>query len=164
MDLRKVFDCMISVSELGRGQASKVIQSVEDGGNPYIVVKNNKPQAVIISISDYTELMRAKDLFSTMQQVQTPYYNMANMNPNNFTPNNFVPNNFVPNSFPPNSFPPNNFPTNNFPTNNLHPNNFPPVPPQQDPDHHNELPHSPSKSGTLTKDEISIFLQDEEND
>ena len=56
MDLRKVFDCMISVSELGRGQASKVIQAVEEQGNPYIVIKNNKPQAVIISINEYTEL------------------------------------------------------------------------------------------------------------
>jgi len=62
MDLRKIFDCMISVSELGRGQASKVIQAVEEQGNPYIVIKNNKPQAVIISINEYTELLRAKEM------------------------------------------------------------------------------------------------------
>ena len=61
MDLRKVFDCMISVSELGRGQASKVIQSIEEDGSPYIVIKNNKPQAVIISVNDYIELMRSRD-------------------------------------------------------------------------------------------------------
>lgn len=67
MDLRRVFDCMISVSELGRGQASKVIQAVEDEGNPYIVVKNNKPQAVIVSINEYTELMRAKDMLDTLR-------------------------------------------------------------------------------------------------
>ena len=64
MDLRKVFDCMISVSELGRGQASKVIQAIEEDGNPYIVVKNNKPQAVIISINDYVDLMRTKDMLN----------------------------------------------------------------------------------------------------
>jgi len=66
MDLRKVFDCMISVSELGRGQASKVIQAIEENGNPYIVVKNNKPQAVIISVDDYIELMKTKDLLNNM--------------------------------------------------------------------------------------------------
>ncbi|UWG97713.1 type II toxin-antitoxin system Phd/YefM family antitoxin [Dehalobacter sp. DCM] len=65
MDLRRVFDCMISVSELGRGQASKVIQAVEDEGNPYIIVKNNKPQAVIISINEYTELMRLRDEYTS---------------------------------------------------------------------------------------------------
>ena len=70
MDLRKVFDCMISVSELGRGQASKVIQAVEDEGNPYIVVKNNKPQAIIISVNEYTELMKAKEL---LKSIQTPH-------------------------------------------------------------------------------------------
>lgn len=64
VDLRKVFDCMISVSELGRGQASKVIQAIEEDGNPYIVVKNNKPQAVIISINDYVDLMRTKDMIN----------------------------------------------------------------------------------------------------
>ncbi|NLI93893.1 MAG: type II toxin-antitoxin system Phd/YefM family antitoxin [Peptococcaceae bacterium] len=75
MDLRKVFDCMISVSELGRGQASKVIQAVEDFGNPFIVVKNNKPQAVIVSINEYTELMRAKDMLDSMRSpVQSSGY------------------------------------------------------------------------------------------
>ncbi len=101
MDLRKVFDCMISVSELGRGQASRVIQAVEDVGNPYIVVKNNKPQAVIISIDEYTELMRAKDLLDSMRS----------------------------------------------PVSNAHLSTLPPC-----------------RMNSLTEDEISIFLQSEEND
>lgn len=75
MDLRRVFDCMISVSELGRGQASKVIQLVEETGNPYIVVKNNKPQAVILSIDDYTDLMKAKETLKSMENtVHLPSY------------------------------------------------------------------------------------------
>lgn len=101
MDLRKVFDSMISVSELGRGQASKVIQAVEDLGNPYIVVKNNKPQAVIVSINEYTELMHAKEMLEAMRiPIETPISNSYN----------------------------------------------------------------PSKMNSLTEDEISIFLQNEEND
>jgi len=74
MDLRRVFDCMISVSELGRGQASKVIQAVEDEGNPYIIVKNNKPQAVIISIHEYSELMRIRDMVASGQNISPPLY------------------------------------------------------------------------------------------
>ena len=73
VDLRKVFDCMISVSELGRGQASKVIQAIEEDGNPYIVVKNNKPQAVIISINDYIEFMRTKDMVNNNQTSHKSY-------------------------------------------------------------------------------------------
>ncbi|MGI5901442.1 MAG: type II toxin-antitoxin system Phd/YefM family antitoxin [Desulfitobacteriia bacterium] len=68
MDLRKVFECMISVSELGRGQASKVIQAVEEEGNPFIVVKNNKPQAVIISIAEYSELLLAKEKLKSLAE------------------------------------------------------------------------------------------------
>lgn len=81
MDLRRVFDCMISVSELGRGQASKVIQAVEDEGNPYIIVKNNKPQAVIISINEYTELMRLKDFYSTSQNLSPGLYPHSHHDP-----------------------------------------------------------------------------------
>jgi prevent-host-death family protein len=101
MDLRKVFDSMISVSELGRGQASKVIQAVEDIGSPYIVVKNNKPQAVIISINEYTELMRAKEMLDAMRGT----VDISALNS-----------------------------------------------------------YTPSKMNALTEDEISIFLQTEEND
>lgn len=119
MDLRRVFDCMISVSELGRGQASKVIQAVEDEGNPYIVVKNNKPQAVIISINEYTELMRSRDLLNSMNSVQNPFFDIS---PSNIASNHFAPNHYSANHF------------------------------------------SPPKTGALTEDEISIFLQNEEND
>ncbi len=87
MDLRRVFDCMISVSELGRGQASKVIQAVEDDGSPYIVVKNNKPQAVIVSINEYTELLRAKDILDSLKGPA------PNQLLNNFaSDNSFLPN------------------------------------------------------------------------
>ncbi len=75
MDLRRVFECMISVSELGRGQASKVIQAVEDEGTPYIVIKNNKPQAMIISINEYTELMKAREIVDSLRKpVGEPLY------------------------------------------------------------------------------------------
>jgi len=83
---------MISVSELGRGQASKVIQAVEEQGNPYIVIKNNKPQAVIISINEYTELLRAKemlektglsDLVSNHNHYSPNHYTTADLAPSN---------------------------------------------------------------------------------
>ncbi len=71
LDLRAALDHMISVSELGRGQASKVVQDVEQNKEQYIVVKNNKPQAIIISIDEYMNLMEAReelDLFMIAQK------------------------------------------------------------------------------------------------
>lgn len=60
-DLRPAINHMISVSDLGRGQASRVIQAVEKSKEQYIVVKNNKPQAVLISIEEYMDLMESKE-------------------------------------------------------------------------------------------------------
>jgi len=60
-DLRNALDHIISVSDLGRGKASKVIQAVEKNKDQYIVVKNNKPQAVILSIEEYNNLMETND-------------------------------------------------------------------------------------------------------
>ncbi|MBF4691507.1 hypothetical protein [Fusibacter ferrireducens] len=39
LDLRSALDHIISVFDLGRGKASKVIQDVEKNKDPYIVVK-----------------------------------------------------------------------------------------------------------------------------
>lgn len=61
LDLRNALDHMISVSELGRGQASKVIQLVKSNKEQFIVVKNNKPEAIIMSIEEYNDLMESKE-------------------------------------------------------------------------------------------------------
>jgi prevent-host-death family protein len=61
LDLRKALNHMISVSELGRGKASKIIQLVESQKEQYIVVKNNKPQAIIMSIEEYNDLLEKKE-------------------------------------------------------------------------------------------------------
>lgn len=61
LDLRDALDHMISVSELGRGQASKVIQLVKSKKEQFIVVKNNKPEAIIMSIEEYNDLMESKE-------------------------------------------------------------------------------------------------------
>lgn len=60
-DFRGALDHIISVSDLGRGKASKVIQNVESSKEQYIVVKNNKPQAIIMSIEEYNELLEYKE-------------------------------------------------------------------------------------------------------
>lgn len=60
-DLRNALDHIISVSDLGRGKASKVIQDVEKNKDQYIVVKNNKPQAVILSVDEYNKLMETRE-------------------------------------------------------------------------------------------------------
>lgn len=61
LDLRNTLNHMVSVSDLGRSQTSKVVNDVEKTKDQYIVVKNNKPQAVIISNEEYMDLRGSKE-------------------------------------------------------------------------------------------------------
>ena len=67
MDLRNALDHIISVSELGRGKASKVIQNVESNKEQYIVVKNNKPQAIIMSVEEYSDLQKLREEYELLK-------------------------------------------------------------------------------------------------
>ncbi|HBG38936.1 MAG TPA: type II toxin-antitoxin system Phd/YefM family antitoxin [Clostridiaceae bacterium] len=66
-DLRGIIGKLVSVSDLSRGMASKIIQKVGQDKEQYIVVKNNKPEAVILSIEEYMELMEAKEDLQLLQ-------------------------------------------------------------------------------------------------
>jgi len=66
-NLKDLASYMISVSDLGRGKASKIIEKVAKKKEHYIVVKNNKPQAVIIPIEEYDELIEAQEDLELLQ-------------------------------------------------------------------------------------------------
>jgi prevent-host-death family protein len=70
-DLRDIIGKLISVSDLSRGMASKIIQKVGKDKEQYIVVKNNKPEAVILSVDEYMELMEAKEDLELMQLAES---------------------------------------------------------------------------------------------
>jgi prevent-host-death family protein len=70
-DLRDVIQKLISVSDLSRGMASKIIQKVGKNKEQYIVVKNNKPEAVILSVEEYMELMEAKEDLELLQMADS---------------------------------------------------------------------------------------------
>lgn len=67
-DLRAVVGSIISITDLSRGKASKVVQDVAESGKEYIIVKNNEPQAVLISLNDYTQLMNAHDRVKKLEE------------------------------------------------------------------------------------------------
>jgi len=48
---------IVSSSDLQR-KSGKIIDRVKESTQPYIVVRNNKPQAVILAIDEYEELKR----------------------------------------------------------------------------------------------------------
>ena len=43
----------VSVSDFSQGKANKIFKDVSENDKEYIVLKNNKPAAVVLSVSEY---------------------------------------------------------------------------------------------------------------
>lgn len=46
----------VSVSEFSQGKANKIFNDVYNNNQEYVVVKNNKPTAVVISVEEFEEM------------------------------------------------------------------------------------------------------------
>jgi len=77
INLSEAIEKIISVSELGRGKASKIINNIELNNDSYIIVKNNKPKAVIMSVDEYKEMIEAQEklelLLLSAKRLQTTH-------------------------------------------------------------------------------------------
>ncbi|WEV66359.1 type II toxin-antitoxin system Phd/YefM family antitoxin [Bifidobacterium sp. ESL0764] len=58
---------LVSASEFNHGKASQTFKRVQDD-NPVVVLKNNKPTAVIVSPNDYRRLTEAEENFVLYQE------------------------------------------------------------------------------------------------
>ncbi|SCG82853.1 prevent-host-death family protein [Proteiniborus sp. DW1] len=66
--LKHIIEKFISISDLSRGKASKVIQDVVKDESQYIIIKNNKPEAVILSLNEYMHLVEIKEKMNEMKE------------------------------------------------------------------------------------------------
>ncbi|WP_281775191.1 type II toxin-antitoxin system Phd/YefM family antitoxin [Bifidobacterium ruminantium] len=62
-----ILDNMVSVTSLNHGGASKALSQVGDD-RPVIVLKNNRPSAVIITPDDYRRLTQAEENFALYRE------------------------------------------------------------------------------------------------
>jgi len=60
---------IVSASDLQR-KSGKIIDRVKESTHPYIVVRNNKPQAVIIGIDQYEELKKKQREWEWMDTME----------------------------------------------------------------------------------------------
>lgn len=49
---------LVSISDFSQGKAGKIFSDVYENNNEYIVLKNNQPTAVVISVHEYKETQR----------------------------------------------------------------------------------------------------------
>jgi prevent-host-death family protein len=64
LDISNVINHMISITDLARGKAAKVLNSVVKEKVPYIILKNNKPLAALVDIDIYNELVDKSKKYS----------------------------------------------------------------------------------------------------
>ena len=54
---------LIPISDFSQGKASKIFNDVAENNKQYIVLKNNQPTAVLISIEEYKETQKKIERF-----------------------------------------------------------------------------------------------------
>jgi prevent-host-death family protein len=57
---------LIPMSIFSKGQGSKIFDDVAKNNNEYIVLKNNEPTAVLISINEYRNLVNNAEKFNLL--------------------------------------------------------------------------------------------------
>ena len=57
---------LVPISDFSQGKASKIFSDVYDTDREYIVLKNNQPTAVVMSVREYRETQRKLDKFEKL--------------------------------------------------------------------------------------------------
>lgn len=58
MALVEFAEKLVSVSDFSQGKAGKIFNDVAENDHEYIVLKNNQPLAVLVSIEAYTDMQK----------------------------------------------------------------------------------------------------------
>lgn len=57
-NLLKFTEHLVSISEFSKGKTSKIFDDVKNNNTEYIVLKNNQPTAIVVSMESYRELVK----------------------------------------------------------------------------------------------------------
>jgi antitoxin StbD len=77
------FKKMVTVTEIGRGKITSVLNDISKDKKPYFIIRNNKPEAAIVSIEDLANLLEMQENYELLQ--------MAVERMKNFDPNKSIP-------------------------------------------------------------------------
>ena len=56
MELIDFTERLVPISDFSQGKAGKIFSDVSENNNEYIILKNNQPTAVLISIKEYKDI------------------------------------------------------------------------------------------------------------
>jgi prevent-host-death family protein len=74
MELVEFTEKLVPISDFSQGKAGKIFNDVAENNSEYIVLKNNQPTAVVISIQKYSEtqnkLSKLERLLENIENVE----------------------------------------------------------------------------------------------
>jgi len=74
MTIAKFTEKLVPISDFSQGKAGKIFSDVAKNDNEYIVLKNNKPTAVLISMKEYnvmqSKIVRFEQLFEEIENLK----------------------------------------------------------------------------------------------
>lgn len=66
LQLAEFTEKLIPVSDFSQGKAGKVFRDVAENGSEYIVLRNNQPTAVVMSVKEYKDTQVKLDLYERL--------------------------------------------------------------------------------------------------
>ena len=74
MNLMDFTERLVPISDFSQGKAGKIFNDVFNNNNEYIILKNNQPTAVLLSIKEYKEiqnkLTRLENLLEELENIR----------------------------------------------------------------------------------------------
>lgn len=62
---------LVSVSDFSQGKTAKIFDDIKENNSEYIVLKNNKPTAVMLSLDEYSEIVnKARKMESLLELIE----------------------------------------------------------------------------------------------
>ncbi len=72
--LAELTEKLVSISGFSQGKAGKIFSDVAENNNEYIVLKNNQPTAVVVSVKEYKEIQekvsKLEKLLETIENIR----------------------------------------------------------------------------------------------
>ncbi|ATW24475.1 type II toxin-antitoxin system Phd/YefM family antitoxin [Candidatus Formimonas warabiya] len=70
-NILKLIDRLVSVSDFSKGKTAKIFDDIKKNRSEYIILKNNQPAAVLLSLEEYTEIVgKAKKMESLLERIE----------------------------------------------------------------------------------------------
>lgn len=67
LDILHGFKKMVTVSEIGRGKITSVLNDLSVDKQPYFIIRNNRAEAAILTIEDLTKLLEIRENYELLQ-------------------------------------------------------------------------------------------------